>query len=89
MSKKDKRQKQGKDFPWLLVTLGGLLLLAAIFLFRNKDSGTPVVSVDKERIDYSEVKLGTPLTFSIVVTNTGNGALRFKEQPYIEVREGC
>jgi hypothetical protein len=89
MSKKHRRQKQRRNFPWLLAALGGLLLLAAVFLFRNTDTGTPAVSVDKERIDYGEVKLNTPLTFSIVVTNTGDGILRFKEKPYIEVREGC
>jgi hypothetical protein len=89
MRNKHRRQKQQRNFPWLLAVLGGLLLLTAIFLFRNTDTGTPAVSVDKERIDYGEVKLNTPLTFSIVVTNTGDGILRLKEKPYIEVREGC
>ena len=89
MSKKHGRQRQRKNFPWLLVVLGGLLLLVAAFLFRNTDTGTPAVSVDQERIDYGEVKLNTSLTFSIVVTNTGDGVLRFREKPYIEVREGC
>jgi hypothetical protein len=28
-------------------------------------------------------------SFAIQVTNNGNGALRFKEDPYIEVVEGC
>ena len=89
MSKKHKKQRQRQNSPWLLVGLGGLLLLAAIFLFSNRDSGTPVASVDQELIDFGEVKLDTPLTFSIVVTNSGDGVLRFREKPYIEVREGC
>jgi hypothetical protein len=89
MIKQHRKQKQRRNFPWLLAALGGLLLLASVFLFRNTDTGTPAVSVDKERIDYGEVKLNTPLTLSIVVTNTGDGILRFKEKPYIEVREGC
>ncbi len=89
MSKKRQKQRQRQNFPWLLAALGGLLLLAAIFLLGNQDRGTPVVSVDQESIDFGEVKLDTPLTFSIVVTNTGDGVLRFREKPYIEVREGC
>ena len=89
MSKKYKRQKQRKMFPWLLAVIGGLLVLAAILLLGNRDTGTPIASVDQELIDYGEVKLDTPLTFSLVVTNTGDGVLRFKEKPYIEVREGC
>jgi hypothetical protein len=87
MSKK--HQKQRQNFPWLLLALGGLLLLAALFLFTNREQGTPIASVDQESIDFGEVKLDTPLTFSFVVTNTGDGPLRFKEKPYIEVREGC
>ncbi|HEX2994235.1 MAG TPA: hypothetical protein VHP14_05405 [Anaerolineales bacterium] len=89
MSKKYQKQKQRKRFPWLLAVLGGLLVVIAAFLFSNRDSGTPVATVDQELIDYGEVKLDTPLTFSFVVTNTGDGVLRFKEKPYVEVREGC
>lgn len=87
MGKKYKRQRN--QFPWLPAVLGGVLLLAAVLLFSNRDTGTPVLSVDQELIDYGEVKLDTPLTFSIVVTNSGDGVLRFQETPYVEVREGC
>ena len=87
--KKYKRTKQRKSFPWLLAALGGLLLIAAAVLLGNRESGTPVASVDQELIDFGEVKLDTPLTFSFVVTNTGDGILRFKESPYLEVLEGC
>jgi hypothetical protein len=35
------------------------------------------------------IKLGEYRTIKIQVTNTGDGVLRFKEQPYLEVLEGC
>jgi hypothetical protein len=35
------------------------------------------------------VKFNVEKTFAIKVTNTGDGTLRFKEDPYVEVVEGC
>lgn len=89
MSKKQRKQKKG--FPWLLLAIGGILIVAAIFLASNQGggSGTPSVAVDQQKIDYGDVKFGVEKTFSIKVTNTGDGTLRFKEEPYIEVLEGC
>ena len=95
MAKKNQRyrkQKQRKNFPWLLVALGGgLLLLAAILFARNggRGGGTPSIAVDQDKIDYGYVKFGETRQFAIKVTNTGDGTLRFKEKPYIEVLEGC
>jgi hypothetical protein len=95
MAKKNQRyrkQKQRKNFPWLLVALGGgLLLLAAILFARNGGSGggTPSIAVDQDKTDYGYVKFGETRQFAIKVTNSGDGTLRFKEKPYIEVLEGC
>ena len=91
MSKK-KYRKQRNNFPWPLVALGGvLLLLAAFFLARQggNGGGTPAVAVDQQKIDYGYVKFGETRSFAIKVTNTGDGTLRFRENPYIEVVEGC
>ena len=77
---------------WLLVALGGGLLLLAAILFANRggdSSGTPSIAVDKQKIDYGFVKFGETKSFDIQVTNAGDGTLRFKEKPYIEVLEGC
>lgn len=91
MSKKHKRQKQRKNFPWPLAAIGVLLIIVAFFLAnRGGDGGgTPSIAVDQQKIDYGDVKFGVNKTFAIKVTNTGDGALRFKEEPYIEVLEGC
>ena len=93
MSKKYKRQKQKKkNIPWLLLALGGTLVFIAAFFFarQNGDGGkTPSIAVDQQKIDYGDVKFGVNKTFAIKVTNTGDGTLRFKADPYIEVLEGC
>jgi aconitase B len=87
---KKKYRKQRKHFPWPLAATGGLLLLIAAFFFTTQDGGgTPSIQVDQQKIDYGYVKRNDPRSFTIKVTNTGDGTLRFKEQPYIEVVEGC
>ena len=98
MSKSKRRQRQSKSFPWPLLVFGGLLVIAAAFLFASKGgaggdssdgTGTPKLSADPQKIDYGYVPFGNNKTFQIKVTNTGTGLLRFKEKPYIEVLEGC
>jgi hypothetical protein len=90
--KKFKRQNRRQKFPWLPIALGGVLLITAVFFLARQDSnrgGTPSIIVDPQRIDYGDVKLGVNKTFSIKVTNAGDGTLRFMEEPYIQVLEGC
>jgi len=89
MSKKfknNKRRKQQKKSvnPVVWFIGGGVLLIAS-----DSGGGTPALAVDQQTIDYGDVKLNTNLTFEIKVTNIGDGALRFKEEPYIQVLEGC
>lgn len=87
-----KHKKQSKPFPWLIAAIGGVLLIAAAFILARQGGdggGTPSIAVDQQQIDYGDVKFNTPESFAIRVTNTGDGALRFKEAPYIEVLEGC
>ena len=90
-NQKYKKQNRRKGFPWLLAALGGGLLLLALVLFARNGSGggTPSIAVDQNKIDYGDVKFGVEKTFAIKVTNSGDGPLRFKETPYIEVVEGC
>lgn len=93
MSKKQKRQKQNNKFILPFIILGGVLLIVAVFYFSNRGGGdgggTPSITVDQQKVDYGDVKFGVEKTFAIKVTNAGDGTLRFKEEPYIEVLEGC
>jgi hypothetical protein len=89
MSRKHKRQKQRKTFPWPLMAIGGLLLIVTAFFLSDGGGGTPSIAVDQQKIDYGDVKFGVNKTFAVKVTNTGDGTLRFQEKPYIEVLEGC
>ena len=91
MNKKNKKRKQQKkQFHWYFLALGGILVIVAAFLFtRQEGCGTPSIEVDQQKIDYGDVKFGVNKTFAIKVANAGNGTLRFKEEPYIEVVEGC
>jgi hypothetical protein len=92
-NQKYRKQKQKKIFSWLFVVFGGGLLLLAAVLSANRSGGdgggTPSMAVDQRRIDYGDVKFNTPKTFAIKITNTGDGTLRFQEEPYIRVLEGC
>jgi hypothetical protein len=92
--KKFRKQKHRQNLPWPVLAIGGLLLLAAAFLFASRGaaddgSGTAHISVDQPSIEYGYVKFGEDRQFKVKVTNTGDGLLRFKEKPYIEVLEGC
>jgi len=93
MSKNKRKYKmQKKNFPWLFVALGGVLLLIAAFFFTSQGGdggGTSSIRVDQQKVDYGYVKFGETRSIAIKVTNTGDGNLRFKEKPYIEVVEGC
>jgi len=91
-NQKYRKQKKRKNFPLLFLALGGGLLVVTAILFANRssgDGGTPSIAVDQQKIDYGYVKYGETRSFAVKVTNTGDGTLRFKEAPYIEVVEGC
>lgn len=89
--RKHKQQKLSK--PLIGLIIGGILLVAAALFFvfssGGDGGGTPKMVVDQEKIDYGDVHFGVNKTFAIKVTNTGDGLLRFKEKPYIQVLEGC
>lgn len=94
MNKRKQRQKK-MSTPLIALVIGGILLVSVAILFAlgafggGDGGGTPKLVVDQEKIDYGDVHFGVNKTFAIKVTNTGDGVLRFKEKPYIQVLEGC
>lgn len=92
MSKRKLKRQKKISTPLIAAMIAGVLLIAAaIFIaFGEQDGGgTPRLVVDQERIDYGDVAYDTPKTFTLRVTNTGDGTLRFREKPYVQVLEGC
>lgn len=98
-SKRSKRRRQKNRWMPILLGLGGLVLLVvATLALRGNSSGTkaaievkgaPAIKVDKEQIDFGDVKLGQTVEAKFKITNIGDQPLRFSEAPYINVVEGC
>ena len=94
MRRKPRKHTQGRGRSLVLFLSGIALVATAAFLvIRRADGasagGTPHLEVARQLVDYGYVKLGETRTINISVTNTGDGVLRFKEKPYVEVVEGC
>ncbi|HEX7974789.1 MAG TPA: DUF1573 domain-containing protein [Anaerolineales bacterium] len=97
--KQKSRRKRGNPPVPILLGVGGLLLIAAIFLsLKGGGSGSkvaidvkgaPSLKADKENIDLGNVKLGKTVEVSFQISNTGDQPLRLTEAPYVEVVEGC
>lgn len=93
MSRRNKPRQGGTGarIAWPIVAAGVVLLAAAVFLLTRQGDpgGTPQLSVDIHSLDLGYSKFGTTRSFEIKVANVGDGELRFREKPYIEVLEGC
>ena len=90
------KRDQSRKLSRIILSVGGLLLLvaAAFIFYQNYQSndtggGTPHLTVDQEKIDWGTLKNGTKKVITLTVTNTGDGTLRFKQKPYVQVVEGC
>ena len=94
---KQRQVQAQKNQLILLIILGGVVLLVGtlFFAFRKPTTFTPQVTgmpslkADREKLDLGSIKLGTPIKVSFELTNVGDQPLTFKEEPYVEAREGC
>jgi hypothetical protein len=98
--KYSKRRKQRPILPIVMLGVGGLvLILAAVFAFKQSSkpkpkvaievNGSPSLVVDKETVDLGNKKLDQQVKVSFKLTNVGDQPLRFTSAPTIEVKEGC
>jgi len=98
VNKRKHKQQQKISTPLIALLVGGALLIIVAVVFAvsgafgrgaGDGGGTPKLVVDQDKIDFGYVKFGNNKIFSIKVTNAGDGMLRFKEAPVVEVLEGC
>jgi hypothetical protein len=99
-----KRQKgdpnRGPIAVIAILAAGFLLILGSGWIFASSRdrppsgyipdvAGKPSLKVDKERIDFGDVKFNTVVTATFQLANVGDETLQLVEAPYIEVIEGC
>lgn len=99
INRKAIRHKPARKLGPVWLALGGILVIGLAFLIYRANQpapkaqvevkGSPSLKVDKDKVDLGDEKLGNTVAVSFDVTNVGDQPLRFSEQPYIEVKEGC
>ncbi len=52
-------------------------------------TGTPVLQLDTDFVDFGDVPFNQMVEASFDVTNGGDATLVFAEKPFIELKDGC
>jgi hypothetical protein len=77
---------------------GAVFLTIAVFQLKQyipvagaalEVSGAPSLKVDRETIDFGDVRYERPVGASFQLTNVGDQPLKFSKTPNVEVIEGC
>ena len=103
--RRQRRRRQSQQrVVWALLAVAALILVGALLLLRPQGNDTYSVPANYEAevegaprlamltdevVDYGEVKLDTTVETVFRVKNVGDQVLRFQEQPYVELVEGC
>ena len=97
------RQKQQPSSPWSKLLIPGLLAVAVLigggtWFFLQKSSppvvaaqytGGPRLAVDKDLVDFGDVRFEKFVTASFRLRNVGDQPLRLNVDPRVEAIEGC
>lgn len=86
--------------PLLIVLAGIVLVGGALFALWKSGQpteaevpievkGSPSLKVNQDKVDLGNVPLGRTVSVSFQLANVGDRTLRFSDQPYVEVLEGC
>ena len=85
----------------LLLALGGLIMIvvsAVLIKIYNQPespdvplevSDAPRLKVDREELDFGDVRMGQVVEASFTLANVGDQPLRFSQAPYVELAAGC
>lgn len=98
---KKNRNRRAQSSSALYIVLGGFALVAlALFaLWKSGQpatgaaavevTGQPSLKVDKDKLDFGDVKLGEVVEASFTLSNVGDEPLQITGEPYVQVLEGC
>jgi hypothetical protein len=88
--------------PWLIpvAIIGAILAVLAVILLALRGSastpsytpevtGRSNITVDKEIIDFGDVRFGQPVSAVFTVKNTGDQPLIIQGEPLVELLQGC
>ena len=92
----ERRDKLTGLIPFGIIGIVALFLIGFVVYGTLKSGGAfdnpngkAQISVDHEKLELGDQKLGSTVRAQFNIKNTGDGTLRFTDKPYIEVLEGC
>jgi hypothetical protein len=97
---KRKKSSPSRQFPWLVLVVGALLLIVGGGLVILNSAGTstatsadgagaPKLAVDTSSIDEGYLKYDTPIQTAFRLRNVGEQPLKILGEPQVELVEGC